>query len=115
MGTSSKRRLCNRCRSIVTGPCPTCDTGWTARPAKTWSKGSDRRWRKVRADFLLANPWCQWPGCDKPADQADHVDDTDYETERYDPRKLRALCTPHHRERTAQQGNSAARRISPGA
>lgn len=115
MPTSSKRRLCNRCRRIVTGACPTCDTGWIARPPKSWDKGSDRRWRKVRADFLRENPWCQWPGCDQPADQADHIDGTDYATERYDPTKLRALCTPHHRERTAQQGNAASRGISPDA
>lgn len=115
MARSSKRHLCNRCRTIVTGPCPTCTTGWTDRKPKSWDKGSDRRWRKVRAAQLTEHPICQWSGCTAPADQVDHVDGTDYETERYDKTKLRSLCTPHHRHRTAQQGNAASRGISPGA
>lgn len=110
MPTSSKRRICNRCRTIVEGKCPTCDTGWVARPPQSWSGGSDRRWRKVRAEQLRDFPWCQWPGCTEPADQVDHVDGTDYETERYDKSKLRSLCTDHHRYRTSQQGNAARRR-----
>lgn len=46
---------------------------------------------------------CQWPGCTDVAAEVDHLDGTDYATQRYDPTKLRSLCTPHHRERTLAQ------------
>ena len=113
MAKSSGRRLCGRCHTIVTGPCPTCSVGWTARKPKSWAKGGDRRWRQVRAQRLAIEPNCRT--CGAPADQVDHLDGTDYATQRYDLDKTRSLCTPCHRIRTSKQGNRASRGISPDA
>jgi hypothetical protein len=48
--------------------------------------------------------------CGQLADTADHIDGTDYTTQRYDLAMLRSLCTPCHRRRTALQGVEARRR-----
>lgn len=98
-------RLCNQCSAVVRGPCPNCSSGWTTRPAKTWTAGSNTLWRKTRAAYLADNPLCEW--CGAFADVVDHRDGTDYETQRYDWNQLRALCTPCHGKRTAQQGLQA--------
>ena len=102
-------RLCPRCRTIVRGACPTCSTGWTTRKPASWAgkKRGDHTWRKVRNTYLAEHPLCSWPDCDQLATTVDHVDGTDYDTERYDWVKLRSLCTPHHRQRTTAQGNAA--------
>ena len=106
---SSTPHLCPRCRTIVRGPCPTCSVGWNARKPASWdgAKRSDRRWRKLRIVYLRAHPFCMWPGCSALADRVDHIDGTDYDTQRYDWQQLRALCTHHHNQRTTAQGNAA--------
>lgn len=81
--------------------------GWNDRKPQSWAKGGDSRWRKLRAVFLRQHPLCQWPGCTALADTVDHKDGTDYETQRYEWKQLRSLCTPHHRQRTTAQGNEA--------
>ena len=104
---TSSARLCPRCRAIVKGQCPRCSVGWNDRKPKSWAKGGDSRWRKLRTVYLRTHPLCQWPGCTALADTVDHKDGTDYETQRYEWKQLRSLCTPHHRERTTAQGNEA--------
>ena len=106
---TSTPRLCSRCRTIVRGQCPTCSVGWNARKPKSWAgtKRGDNRWRRLRNAYLAANPLCSWPGCPELADTVDHIDGTDYDTQRYEWDKLRSLCTPHHRQRTTAQGNAA--------
>ena len=47
------------------------------------------------------------PNCYALADTVDHIDGTDYVTQRYEWKQLRSLCTPCHRERTTAQGNAA--------
>lgn len=103
--------LCPHCGTVYKGRCPKCSSGWAnGRRGKAWApgRGGDPQWDRVRRDQLDAHPVCQWPsGCPELATQVDHVDGTDYETERYDRTKLRSLCTDHHRLRTTMQGNAA--------
>lgn len=110
----STPKLCNQCRRIVAGPCPTCSTGWNTRKPQSWADGGSRRWRKVRAAKLTANPLCEWPGCTSLAVTVDHLDGTNYATQRFDFEKLRSLCEPHHSARTAAQ-SLAARTAATGA
>lgn len=113
----SSPRLC-RCGRIVRGACPSCSSGWKAgRRSRNWSgRGTDGRWRKLRRAFLNEHPLCQWPvvlasgrviECGEVAERVDHIDGTDYATQRYEWDQLRALCIPHERERTTAQGNAA--------
>ena len=64
-----------------------------------------QRRRKVRDTYLATHPLCVF--CGAVATRVAHVDGTDYETERYDWDKLRALCKPCHDQRTTAQGNAA--------
>ncbi|WP_279581749.1 HNH endonuclease signature motif containing protein [Fodinicola feengrottensis] len=41
------------------------------------------------------------------ANTVDHIDGTDYDTQRYDPAMLRSLCARCHAIRTARQGGHA--------
>jgi 5-methylcytosine-specific restriction protein A len=63
-------------------------------------RGYGHRWRKVRRLKLNAHPMCQWPGCDRPASDVDHIrpraqggDDSDA--------NLQSLCHSHHSQKTA--------------
>ena len=106
----STPHLCSRCNSVITGRCPTCSTGWATRAPDSWKAGGTRRWRRVRAQKLSLDPLCEWPGCHRLATTVDHIDGTDYDTQRYDMAVLRSLCDEHHAGRTAAQGNAARRR-----
>lgn len=77
---------------------------WTHKPP-SWANGSTYRWRKVRAVHLKDNPWCVW--CGQLANTVDHIDGTNYATQRYDPTMLRSLCAKCHAVRTARQGGHA--------
>lgn len=100
---------CLKCRRLTVGPCLRCrPPGWSSGPSANWKRGNDRRWAKVRADYLAEHPLCEW--CADTATEVDHRDGTDYDTERYNPECLRSLCTPCHRRRTAMQGVEARAR-----
>lgn len=104
--------MCPHCGTVYKGRCPVCGSGWAnGRRGKAWDQktnASDARWKAVRRDQLRAFPVCQWPsGCPELATQVDHIDGTDYVTERYDRTKLRSLCDDHHNYRTTMQGNAA--------
>jgi len=98
-------RRCTRCRASFTGTrCPTCHPSWANRPS-SWPGGSTRRWRNVRSAQLVEHPLCAF--CGALADTVDHIDGTDYATQRYDPTMVRSLCTDCHDERTRQQSADA--------
>lgn len=71
------------------------------------SSTADPKWVSVRVAQLRAHPICQVSGCPELATDVDHIDGTDYDTQRYDMSRLRSLCSPHHRQRTTAQGNRA--------
>jgi 5-methylcytosine-specific restriction protein A len=69
------------------------------RPTAT-QRGYDAKWRRIRAAFLKAHPYCEEPGCLEVANTVDHVDGSG-------PRgnnswaNLRAYCPKHHNRKTA--------------
>lgn len=108
MPTSSPR-LCPSCKAIVKGRCPTCSTGWTARPTTRKTPTSHRRWRTLRARVLREHPICQV--CDYlPATQADHVVPVAEGGAELDPDNLQSICDPCHAAKTAEESARARRR-----
>ncbi len=79
------------------------------RPSST-ERGYDADWRKVRKQFLAANPICCVPGCGARATEADHMQSV---RERPDLRlqwtNMRAMCKTHHSRRTAREQGFARR------
>ena len=70
-------------------------------------RGYGRRWEKLRRMVLRRQPLCQWPGCNKPATDVDHIvakpaGDDSFEN-------LQALCHPHHSEKTARYDGAFGR------
>jgi 5-methylcytosine-specific restriction protein A len=66
-------------------------------------RGYDAAWRKVRKQFLEANPRCCEPECGARSEQADHVLSVrDRPDLRLSWSNLRPYCTPHHSARTAR-------------
>lgn len=102
MPRSSKRHLCNRCRRIVTGPCPTCDTGWTARPTTRAVDTSDSRWRKLRAQVLAAEPLCRVCGI-APSAEADHITPVAQGGALLDRANVQGICVPCHKRKTQRE------------
>jgi 5-methylcytosine-specific restriction protein A len=59
------------------------------------TRGYDATWRKLRAQVLIERPWCEQPGCYKPATDVHHI------TRRRDGgpderTNLMSLCHQHH-------------------
>lgn len=102
------------------GPCPELALPGTSRcgdhPRKAWAtttssrheRGYDNREQAAAKKYLRAHEWCQWgEGCDAPATQVDHVIPLSQGGARLDPANFQALCEPHHRTKTAREGNAA--------
>jgi 5-methylcytosine-specific restriction endonuclease McrA len=61
--------------------CPLC------RHIGRWAGGSTRAWRKTRAVVLQRDNYtCTTPGCNEPATEVHHIDDT----------HLRSVCRKHN-------------------
>jgi 5-methylcytosine-specific restriction protein A len=70
------------------------------RPSSA-ARGYGHRWRKLRRLQLNRHPLCQWPGCERPATDVDHIlararGGGDEEA------NLQSLCHRHHSEKTAR-------------
>jgi len=73
----------------------------TTRPS-SWRRGYDRDWRKLRAAYLNAHPFCCMPLCGALAAEVDHIRSVaDYPELRLEWANLRALCKSHHSRHTA--------------
>jgi 5-methylcytosine-specific restriction protein A len=72
--------------------------------ASQHARGYDAEWRKLRADYLKANPRCSHPGCQDAAREVDHIQSV---ASRPDLRlawsNIRGLCKRHHSQRTAKE------------
>ena len=74
-------------------------------------QGYDAEWRRVRAQVLRDNPFCQF--CGAPAEQVDHIQRLSERPDlRLDPSNLRALCHSCHSKRTHRDHSPFARDIS---
>jgi 5-methylcytosine-specific restriction protein A len=78
-------------------------------------RGYDVTWRKVRAAFLAANPFCvfcQQQGRVTPATQVDHIQEIAVRPDlRFDWNNLRGLCVSHHSSRTIRDLNFRRKQI----
>lgn len=103
-------RAC-RCGVIVPSGqrCVRCYPPWANRP-DTWVAGSTRRWRRLRAAKLAADPMCAWPACVRLADVVDHVTPLAEGGERWAWHNLQSLCCPHHDEKTHAEALRAKQR-----
>jgi 5-methylcytosine-specific restriction endonuclease McrA len=67
-----------------------------------WSGGRSyglRSWRRLAASIIARDRACQIPGCDRPAEVADHIvpkanGGSDH------PSNLRGICLQHHQQRS---------------
>lgn len=98
-------RVCSRCRKTVSGRCP-CTPAWSSQTNRYSGSGSTRRWRRVRADKLAADPVCERPGCHHLA-EVDHITPVSRGGDRYDPANLQSLCHTHHLEKTLTEAREA--------
>lgn len=75
---------------------------WEGNPRTTTPQ-----WRATRLRILERDHWtCQHPGCGQHATQVDHIiNDAAGGTD--DDSNLQALCTPHHRTKSANEGAAA--------
>lgn len=65
-------------------------------------RGYDDDWRRLRAAFLDANPFCCVPGCTRAATEVDHIKSVRQWPElRLAWANLRSCCKPHHSRHTA--------------
>lgn len=66
------------------------------------ARGYDYQWRKVRAGFLKAHPWCMADGCGELASEVDHIVPlAQWGTSEW--ANLQALCKHHHSRKTASE------------
>ncbi len=111
-------RICSCGKTIASGAVCPCrakrKAEADARRPSAAVRGYDAAWKRVRADFLKAHPWCCHPGCNKPATEADHVLSV---AERPDLRlswsNLRPFCKSHHSQRTARDQGFARSGAKP--
>lgn len=61
------------------------------------------RWRRLRAYKLTNDPYCQSPGCDRPAEHVDHVRRIEDGGDPWNLTNLQSLCQPHHSQKTARE------------
>jgi len=97
-------RVCGEpgCPALTDGPrCAQHGRPARRRPSPR-SLGYDSRWERTSKAYLLANPWCQWPGCTAPAKHTDHADGLGPLGPRgYDWDNFAGLCHSHHSTKTA--------------
>jgi 5-methylcytosine-specific restriction protein A len=97
------------CRCGATVPhgqrCVNCYPPWSNQP-ESWTSGSTRRWRVLRAAKLAVNALCQQPGCWHLAEEVDHIVPLSRGGERWAWSNLQSLCAPHHRQKTQREANT---------
>ncbi len=60
-------------------------------------------WRRLRKRILLERPYCEWPGCWRPATDVDHKTRIEDGGDPWDEANLEPLCHPHHSAKTARE------------
>lgn len=102
-------RLCAICGTITPAGelCPhrkQAKVDWERRRGSASFRGYDGEWRRLRARFLSVHPDCEHPGCREQAREVDHVLSVRTHPHlRLEWSNLRALCKPHHSQRTARE------------
>ena len=66
------------------------------------ARGYDQHWRRVRAAYIKAHPYCCVPGCGEPTTDVDHVIRlADGGTNQWS--NLQGFCHRHHSSKTASE------------
>ena len=91
----------------ILGRCPTHTRD--PRPSAA-RRGYDARWQAFRRAYMAHHPTCEWPDCNQPSTDLDHIDGQGPKGPRgYDPANVQALCKPHHSKKTATQNHGFGR------
>ena len=96
------------------------DNGQSQRPSSS-QRGYDNEWRRRRALFLRAHPFCERAGCDKVAEHVDHIMSIvrcrELGMDPNESSNLRSLCHEHHSTKTAMYDGALGnpKRVSIGA
>lgn len=82
--------------------CPECRARTRRRRAAIQATYADPAWKDTSRRYRALHPQCEWPGCDRPSREVDHIDGLGPAGPRgHDWMNLRALCKPCHSRRTA--------------
>lgn len=106
---SRLRSLQSRISTINTAsaPVPTGEA-YDAMRGSAYSRGYDRKWRKLRNRHLAEHPLCRICEAENrvtAATEVDHIEPISRSPERrLDPTNLQSLCHPHHVAKTAREG-----------
>ncbi len=94
---SAPPRICARCRrpAPAGARCP-CTPAWE----NSRHPGNSHRTQRNRRQQLRDQPFCQAPGCNRLADEVDHIIPLAEGGDRYDPANLQSLCRDHHKQKT---------------
>ncbi len=105
-------RICSCGKVVAYGTRCACQAQRRAeadrRRPNAHDRGYDRAWRKIRAEFLAANPRCSWPGCTAPATVVDHIQP--HRGNRalfFNPANFQALCAHCHNSHKQAQERAA--------
>lgn len=110
--------VCAGCGNTVTGPCPSCSSGWALRPSRSWRGGSTRKWRRFRGEWLAEHPLCVGyrEPCGLVAEHVDHITPLyrfppgpEREAARFDRGNVQSLCVPHHAKKTNDEAQEQRR------
>ena len=101
------KHICQRCRKVITGPCPRCTKATRQvsddRRGSSSKRGYGGRWKRERAAFIASDPknaccaMCLKDGKVRPVYAVDHII-----PHRGDPRLMwdwknyQSLCEHHH-------------------
>ena len=82
--------------------CPECERVRNQARGNSNSRGYDSEWKRFRVVFLRKNPVCCVDSCSEPATDVDHVRPLSEGGAKLDENNLRAMCHPHHSQRTGR-------------
>lgn len=95
-------KLCNRC--LRPEPCKCPPRRSPDNRASAHARGYDAKWKKTRASYLRAYPFCEQEGCEAKATDVHHLDGLGPRGPYgHDPANLQALCHSHHSQETAKE------------
>lgn len=107
---NAAKRICNRCRTIVDGPCPRCTKARAKTSTKrgtTSERGYDSIWRKMSERFRAEHPLCgkcAEANIVRASECVDHVIPHEGKPELlYNWDNLQALCWSCHSRKTRKE------------
>ena len=79
--------------------CPQHTSQLNRERGSSTQRGYGSRWQRIRNAYIARHPLCEWPLCNEPAIDVDHV-----RPQRaggtHERTNLQSLCRPHHAQKT---------------